>query len=110
MMRGPGPTDLLGRALAASAARAGARIDLADGQATPWHSATFTGARHAFAAQAPTGYPLGKWLAMIGDTDLPLPGHLVADVAITAREECGGLLHFRIEALTVESENTVMPG
>lgn len=109
-MRGPGPTVLLGRALAASAARAGAKIELGQGAAKPWHSATFTGARHAFAAQAPADHPLGQWLATIGDTDLPLSGHLVADVAITAREERAGLLHFRIEALTVESEVGVMPG
>ena len=101
MMRGPGPTILLGRALTASAALAGARIEIAGDEATVWHSATFTGARHAFEIRAPAGCGVSDWLAHVGETDLPLPGHLVADLSVTRRTERDGIMHFRIEALTV---------
>lgn len=99
-MRGPGPTLLLGRALTASAALAGAPVEIAGDEATMWHSATFTGARHAFDMRAPAGCA-DRWLAGLGDADLPLPGHILADLSVTRRAERAGVLHFRIEALTV---------
>jgi hypothetical protein len=101
MMRGPGATALLGRALTASAARAGAHIAIARDEATAWHSATFTGARHAFEITAPACGLIADWLATIGDADLPLAGHLLADLSVTHRAEQAGTLHLRIEALTV---------
>jgi hypothetical protein len=101
MMRGRDPTAMLGRALAASAARAGTPIRLADGTETPWHSATFSGARHAFAATAPDGAGITTWLATIGQIELPLSGHLLADLAVTDQAVREGTRHFHIEALTV---------
>lgn len=101
-MRGPGPTALLGRALTASAKRAGTTIAIAHDSAIPWHSATFTGARHAFEATAPASAE--TWLAAIGAVDLPLAGHLLADLSITRRAQQDGQLHLRIEALTVATE------
>ena len=100
-MRGPGATALLGRALTASAALAGVGIEIAASEAVAWHSATFTGNRHAFEITAAAEARTADWLAAIGDTDLPLAGHLLADLTITRHAARGGRLHVRIEALTV---------
>ena len=59
----------------------------------PWASATFTGARHELRCD------LGVNLNGAEEADLPLPGHLVAD--LSWRVEGTGLV---IEALTIEAD------
>ncbi|MFL0414935.1 hypothetical protein ACH0AE_13005 [Sphingomonas sp. 179-A 2A2 NHS] len=99
MMRGPCPTILLGRALTASAALAGTPIEITADETTAWHSATFSGARHAIEMRAPVA--ARSWLETVGDIDVSLPGHLLAELSVTRRSESAGMLHVRIEALTV---------
>lgn len=88
---------LLARALIADAARHGLGITIDDWRSHPWASATFTGARHA-ATLAVTGDP-ATWLAALPDADLPLRGHLVAD--IVARADAGIVT---VEALTLTDD------
>ncbi len=101
MMRGPGAARLLERALLAAAARAGAPIAIGAAQATEWHSATFSGLRHDMAGEGETGPALDRWLAGLKDAELPLAGHLVADIAVAAVERGATCTAFRLEALTV---------
>ncbi len=70
---------------------------------TPWASATFRGARHAFALTV-SGTDALKHLAIfaeqVGDHDFNFSGHFVADILVTDQKgpRC------TIEALTVEVE------
>lgn len=101
MMRGPGAARLLERALLAAAARAGAPIAIGAAEATEWHSATFSGLRHEMTGEGETGPALDRWLASVKDAELPLAGHLVADIAVAAVERGATCTAFRLEALTV---------
>lgn len=102
-MRGPGAMQRLERALAASAARAGVTITIDDRAATAWCSATFSGARHILRGSAPRGPALSRWLGALPETDLPLHGHVVADIVVAGVSRAAGRVDFRLEALTVES-------
>ncbi|MCC2980146.1 MULTISPECIES: hypothetical protein [unclassified Sphingomonas] len=103
MMRGPGATLLLARALAASAARDGLDLAVEEQGSTPWHSATFSGHRHALIVTAtPAGAAASAWLETIGSLEVRLPGELLADLSVVQENERGGLCQARIEALTVE--------
>jgi len=101
MMRGPGADVLLARALVASAAAAGAPLAIAGSQTVPWHSATFTGARHAIDAEAPAGATIDTWLASLGPRTVTLAGHLLADVTVTCVGNDDARLRLRFDALTV---------
>lgn len=100
-MRGPGPGVLLGRALSAAAARHGCAVTVEEREATAWHSATFSGQRLALVLSAPVGEASHAWLRTIGEMDVPLAGHLLADLCVTREGERDGRCHARIEALTV---------
>jgi hypothetical protein len=100
-MRGPGASVLLGRALSAAAARHGCAVSVEEREATAWHSATFSGERLALALSAPAGVAWGGWLATIGDMDVALPGHLLADLCVMHEGERDGRCYARIDALTV---------
>ncbi len=97
MSRGPDAATLLERRLRLSAEAAGVTIAIVASDWTRWASATFNGARHRLTlASADTGF--APWLAGLGEADLPLRGHLVADLTVAARR--GDAVE--IEVLTVE--------
>ncbi|MCW6535862.1 hypothetical protein [Sphingomonas lycopersici] len=102
MMRGPGAARLLERALTAAASRAGASIAIGAGRATDWQSATFAGQRHEITVEGETGPALDRWLETLAEADLPLAGHLVADIAVASLARNAARTAFVIEALTVE--------
>lgn len=101
MSRGPDALALLERRLRIAAEAAGVAIDVRDSHAIPWASATFNGARHRLTiAGDDSGFD--AWLAGLPEADLPLRGHLVADLAVTGRESLADQQVATIEALTVE--------
>ncbi|MEO7691054.1 MAG: hypothetical protein ABIS51_17365 [Sphingomonas sp.] len=102
MSRGPDPGTALVRALEANARRAGCPVRLNASDWTRWASATFTGARHEVTLEAEESGALDGWLTELPEADLPIRGHLVADVIITSVRRAGGLATIRLEALTVE--------
>jgi hypothetical protein len=69
---------------------------------TRWASATFTGARHELTLEAADSPMLAAWLDALPETDLPLRGHLVADIVATGVSRADGMARVTIEALTVE--------
>ena len=89
------------RALARSAARAGAALAIASHRATAWHSATFSGDRHELTLHATPGAALDAWSDALPALDLGLPGHLLADLRITARERHGDRTTLHFDGLTV---------
>lgn len=101
-MRGPDATVLLARALTTSAARAGLTVATEEHQSTAWHSATFSGHRHALTITAsPVSAAVSAWLATIGNLDVHLPRELLADLAVAQESAGDGHWRARIEALTV---------
>lgn len=94
-------TARLERALARSAATAGAPLAVERHDMVEWHSATFAGDRHRLYASAASGERLDQWLARLDTLDLALPGHVVADLTLGACERVGDTTRFRIDGLTV---------
>jgi hypothetical protein len=82
MIRRPDPQHRLHRALAASAACHGLTLHPVTAHERPWSSATFTGWRLTLDLAIAGGDP-GDWLAALPEEDLPVPGRLVADLAVT---------------------------
>ena len=97
MSRGPDVTTLLERRLRIAAEAAGVSIGIVACTATPWASATFNGARHRMTIESADA-GLAAWLATLPEAELPLRGHLVADLVVTHAAD--GVA--RIEVLSVE--------
>lgn len=92
----------LERALIASAVAQGCTAALVDAAWVPWASVTFTGARHRLMLDLAESPAAAAWLAALPELDLPLNGHLVADLVVATAEANDGQLHVVVEALTVE--------
>ncbi|MDY7522759.1 hypothetical protein [Sphingomonas sp. 10B4] len=102
MSRGPDAATLLRRALERHADAAGCDVSVCVQDSTRWASATFAGARHTVALTLhddPTG---GLWLEALAEADLPIRGHLVADIVILSATRHDEKLVVALEALTVE--------
>lgn len=97
MKRGPDAAMQLARALAERCP--GGRVAAHD--STRWASATFTGARHTLRLECPPSAALESWLAALPDADLPLRGHLVADLTVACVRRDDRQVTATIEALTV---------
>ncbi|KQN71145.1 hypothetical protein [Sphingomonas sp. Leaf62] len=97
MSGGPDAATLLERRLRIAAEAAGAVVSVGEAGWTRWASATFVGARHRLTVSG-SGVAFDAWLAALPEADLPLRGHLVADVAVVARTSKDVVL----EVLTVE--------
>ncbi|MEH3159352.1 MAG: hypothetical protein PGN08_10765 [Sphingomonas taxi] len=77
----PDPHARLIRALADSAARHGVTIRRRELHERPWSSATFTGHRLTILVTV-AGAASAAWLAALPEEDLPVPGRIVADLAV----------------------------
>ncbi len=99
MSRGPDATTLLERRLRIAAEAVGVTIAITASDATPWASATFNGARHRLTLVG-EGAAFKRWVAALPDIDLPLRGHLVADLVV--RRAVAGESVVVLEVLTVE--------
>jgi hypothetical protein len=81
-------------------------LELLDARHSPWASATFTGCRHEISF-LPTGGGQGDTLQAtldrLTDDEIPLRGHIVAEIASRLEHGPNGALVILIEALTVEA-------
>lgn len=97
MMMAPFRGPEAGRALAAALiARMPGGTRLIDQDRTPWASATFIGTQHSLQLSCPDPAALAAFAHGIADADIPLRGHLLADITASAS---GTLLS--VEALTL---------
>lgn len=101
MSRGPDAATLLDRALRRDAAEAAVTIAVRSADWVRWASATFTGARHELVLEL-GGDAAPDWLDSLPERDLPLRGHLVAEIVVMECCTEGATRIARIEALTVE--------
>ena len=72
-----------------------------------WASVTFTGARHKLRLTLDGDGAVGSaadFLEKLPDLDLPIRGHIVADIALVAEErgDNGRYVALDLEALTIE--------
>jgi len=95
--------SLLADALTQTALRSGCPATILGSRSEGWASATFAGARHAITLGADACPALDRWLATLPEAELPLRGHLVADLAVTARRQRQAAVEFDLEVLTVEA-------
>lgn len=102
MSRGPDASTLLRRALERHAERCDINVEWRSNMIERWASATFVGARHRLALVV-TGSGVPAWVAALDEADLPLRGHLVADLIVTTLSQCGEQAALGIEVLTVET-------
>lgn len=98
------PGAALVRALEQSAAAQGCAVTVTDQGWRRWASATFAGARHRLGLRATPSPALDAWLARLSESELAMPGHLVADLGIAAVSRDASSVTAAIEALTVESD------
>lgn len=102
MSRGPDAATLLERALGASARAAAVAVAVTGARARAWASATFAGARHEVMLAGERSTAADAWLAALPEADLPLRGHLVADLSVMRVARSGDGFTAAIEVLTVE--------
>ncbi|URW75509.1 hypothetical protein M9980_13410 [Sphingomonas donggukensis] len=102
MSRGPDAAVLLERTLIADAARSAVMLEVTAGKATRWASATFVGARHALTLSAARDLNADTWIGELEDAELPVRGHLVADVQVVRIVRADGRVVADVEVLTVE--------
>ena len=95
---------VLTRSLVGAAAQAGCPIDVTAGDWRRWASATFSGARHRLSLAGPPCPALDDWLARLGDADVAMPGHLVADLTVAAVRRAPERVEVDLEVLTVEAD------
>jgi hypothetical protein len=82
-----------------------ARFVLEELHSRAWASVTFNGARHELAFRLEgvgAGEAAGRLLSGLAAAELPLPGHVVADIALLSEERRPDRATIRLEALTVE--------
>lgn len=92
------------RALRAAVGEA-CRFVLEEMTSRAWASVTFSGSRHELTFRlegADAGETAGRFLSALGTLELPLSGHIVADIALVAEERRPDRASIRLEALTVE--------
>ena len=89
------------RAVSRAAARGGVLLAVEHHREVAWHSATFSGARHQLIASATDVDTLDAWLATINRLELGLPGQMLADLHVAAREPYGERVMLRLEGVTV---------
>lgn len=94
----------LTRGLAVTAAHAGCSINVTANDWRRWASATFTGARHRLSLAGSPSAAFETWLARLGDADVPMPGHLVADLTVAAVRRAPERVEVDLEVLTVEAD------
>lgn len=102
MSRGPDVATLLERRLQIAADAAGHSMTIAHLCSVPWESATFSGARHRLTLRAQAAPGAERWLETLPEAELPLRGHLVADLALLSLTPDGDEVRAEIEVLTVE--------
>lgn len=77
-------------------------VELIDHRTADWASATFVGQRHDIRLRIATAAPLPPGLAEdLAEADLPMTGHVAADILLTGITAGDGAVLIDIEALTL---------
>ena len=82
------------------------RILLTEFRSTDWQSLTFIGEQHRIRLRIPApdaSEVAARLVNGLANCELPIPGHVVADIAVDGEPECreDGSIELTIEALTI---------
>lgn len=98
--------DCHGRLATALLALAGERAGIDDAGFRPWCSATFLGAQHRMTLRIDGVRALehaGQFASALPDAEIPIPGHIVADISVDAiRPQEDGTVLVDLAILTIE--------
>ena len=94
------------RALLARTAVSRNRIFLTEFRSTDWQSFVFAGERHIIALRivgADADQAAARLVVGLGDAEFDIPGHIVADIAVSQppRRGVDGSIDVELEALTI---------
>ena len=70
----------------------------------PWASATFSGTRHLLEFAVDRSARIDAVLERLGDIDLPMSAHFVADLTVINRHDGPDATQLTIEALTIAAD------
>jgi hypothetical protein len=101
-IRGRDAEAQVARALVAAGTSAGITAGLAELSSRPWASATFSGTQVSAVVTAPRSPSLGRWIADLPEAELPMPGHVLASLALDRIEDDGETVRTSITALAIE--------
>lgn len=90
------------RALTRSAEAYGCVPELALAATRDWASALFVGARYDVSATLDSGPATERWIARLGEIDLPMPRQFAREVRVIARDDADERVALTIEALVLE--------
>ena len=94
-----GAARRLARALRVSAADAGLDALILSSHERPWASVTYVGARHHIVLGIPASVARYRWLATLGEAELPMRGHVALPSAILSTND----ETVTLEVVTLES-------
>lgn len=97
----------LSRAICAGFGQPGVVVEVEGIVSRPWASVTFAGERHALRLRlvgAEAGAAADVFLERLSEREFELPGHLVADIVLVARQRGADGERLTLEALTVEGD------
>jgi hypothetical protein len=93
-----------------------ATVEVTDVMTIDWESATFSGARHIFSLAIMgegANRAVDRLEAAISEMDIPVQGHLVADILVTARRTdwkvSPPMIRVEVQALTVKEAYRAAP-
>jgi hypothetical protein len=72
-------------------------------QSAAWASATFIGMRHVIWFDVPITDAVDHFVRGLRDVDLPMPGHIVADIDLIERHDRDGTARIGLGVLTIEA-------
>ena len=102
-IRGRDAEAQFARALVTAARASGLEPVLAELRSRPWASATFVGTRVSLVMVAPRSPALHGWVAALAEAELPMPGHLLASLAVDGIGEGeDGTVRIALTALVID--------
>lgn len=102
----PERRDCHGRLMTALLAAAGPGSEIVDSTLTPWCSATFVGAQHGMTLAlngADASARAALLAARLPEAQLPIPGHVVAELTVDEKRTGPDQARLRLCILTIEA-------
>ena len=100
-IRGGDAQARLARALRADARREGCDLEIEAQSAHPWASATYVGDQQRVKVRLCPEPEARRWIATLGEADLPMRGHIAMPPAVDRIEEENGELIVHLAVLTL---------
>lgn len=101
-IRGRDAAAQLARALLSSAREGTLAATVEELAARPWASATYVGTQVTLTFAAPRAPTLGRWIAELPQAELPMPGCLLASLAVDGIVDDGEVVRATLTGLVID--------